>query len=51
MLICSFPSFFPGSQFKALVEYAPSQRVPKQSSKKDGREGTISKGICFCPFI
>lgn len=33
-----------GTQFKALVEYAPSQRVPKLS-KKDGREGTIFKGI------
>lgn len=33
-----------GTQFKTVVEYAPSQRVPKQWSKKDGREGTIYKG-------
>lgn len=33
-----------GTQFKVIVEYAPSQRVPKQWSKKDGREGTIGKG-------
>ncbi|GMP63140.1 hypothetical protein CsSME_00024949 [Camellia sinensis var. sinensis] len=32
-----------GTQFKTIVEYAPSQRVPKQWSKKDGREGTILK--------
>ncbi|XP_022762730.1 regulator of nonsense transcripts UPF3-like isoform X2 [Durio zibethinus] len=32
-----------GAQFKAIVEYAPSQCVPKQWSKKDGREGTIFK--------
>lgn len=34
-----------GTQFKTIVEYAPSQRVPKQGFKKDGREGTILKGI------
>lgn len=38
-----------GAQYKAVIEYAPSQRVPKESSKKDGREGTIYKGICL-PF-
>jgi len=43
--------YFLGAQFKAVVEYAPSQRVPKVSSKKDGREGTIFKGICFYQFI
>ncbi|XP_021891616.1 regulator of nonsense transcripts UPF3 [Carica papaya] len=32
-----------GTQFRPIVEYAPSQRVPKQWSKKDGREGTIFK--------
>ncbi|KAJ6394920.1 hypothetical protein OIU77_024020 [Salix suchowensis] len=32
-----------GTQFKAIVEYSPSQLVPKQWSKKDGREGTILK--------
>lgn len=35
---------FPGTQFKVSVEYAPSQRVPRQWSKKDGRDGTIYKG-------
>lgn len=33
-----------GAQYKAVVEYAPSQRVPRSSTKKDGREGTIYKG-------
>ncbi|KAM7254837.1 hypothetical protein ACFE04_020078 [Oxalis oulophora] len=28
-----------GTQFKTVVEYAPSQHAPKQWSKKDGREG------------
>ncbi|XP_020220523.1 regulator of nonsense transcripts UPF3 isoform X2 [Cajanus cajan] len=32
-----------GTQFKVIVEYAPSQRVPRQWSKKDGRDGTIYK--------
>ncbi|WVZ01554.1 hypothetical protein V8G54_027623 [Vigna mungo] len=37
-----------GSQFKVIVEYAPSQRVPRQWSKKDGRDGTIYRGfICI----
>lgn len=34
-----------GTQFKTIVEYAPSQRVPKHWSKKDAREATILKGI------
>lgn len=33
-----------GTQYKAIVEYAPSQHVPKPNAKKDGREGTIYKG-------
>ncbi|KAL9271853.1 Regulator of nonsense transcripts UPF3-like protein [Drosera capensis] len=33
-----------GAQFKATVEYAPSQRVPKPNGKGDAREGTIFKG-------
>lgn len=42
----------PGSQFKTIVEYAPSQRVPKPWSKKDGREGTIFKGMyVYCYFV
>ncbi|XP_072969844.1 regulator of nonsense transcripts UPF3 [Typha angustifolia] len=40
-----------GTQFKALVEYAPSQRVPKSSLKKDGREGTILKDPEFLEFL
>ncbi|KAK9007391.1 hypothetical protein V6N11_074317 [Hibiscus sabdariffa] len=32
-----------GTQFKTIVEYAPSQRVPKRCYKNDGREGTIFK--------
>ncbi|MBA0787993.1 hypothetical protein Gotri_025206 [Gossypium trilobum] len=40
-----------GAQFKAVVEYAPSQRVPKQFSNKDGREGTISKDPEYLEFL
>ncbi|CAI0439527.1 unnamed protein product [Linum tenue] len=42
---------FSGTQFKAVVEYAPSQRVPKHLSKKDGREGTISKDPEYLQFL
>ncbi|XP_060167603.1 regulator of nonsense transcripts UPF3 [Lycium barbarum] len=40
-----------GTQFKTIVEYAPSQRVPKQWSKKDGREGTILKDPDYLEFL
>ncbi|KAL8156128.1 regulator of nonsense transcripts UPF3-like [Apium graveolens] len=40
-----------GTQFKTVVEYAPSQRVPKQWSKKDGREGTIYKDPEYLEFL
>ncbi|KAG8364049.1 hypothetical protein BUALT_Bualt19G0085700 [Buddleja alternifolia] len=40
-----------GTQFKAIVEYAPSQRVPKLWSKKDGREGTILKDPEYLEFL
>ncbi|PSS19024.1 Regulator of nonsense transcripts like [Actinidia chinensis var. chinensis] len=40
-----------GTQFKTIVEYAPSQRVPRQWSKKDGREGTISKDPEYVEFL
>ncbi|XP_031276106.1 regulator of nonsense transcripts UPF3-like isoform X2 [Pistacia vera] len=40
-----------GAQFKAIVEYASSQRVPKQWSKKDGREGTILKDPEYLEFL
>ncbi|KAK1323718.1 Regulator of nonsense transcripts UPF3 [Acorus calamus] len=39
-----------GAQCKALVEYAPSQRVPKWS-KKDGREGSIFKDPEYLEFL
>lgn len=46
-MLCTIlmPDIRSGAQHKAMVEYAPSQRVPKPSTKKDGREGTIYKGI------
>lgn len=44
-LLCILSPPFLGTQYKTIVEYAPSQHVPKQRSKKDGREGTIQKGI------
>ncbi|KAM7264634.1 hypothetical protein ACFE04_002317 [Oxalis oulophora] len=40
-----------GTQFKTIVEYAPSQRVPKQWSKKDIREGTIHKDLDYIEFL
>lgn len=40
-----------GTQYKTIVEYAPSQRVPKQWSKRDGREGTIDKDPQYLEFL
>lgn len=40
-----------GTQYKAVVEYAPSQRVPKSNAKKDGREGTIYKDPEYLEFL
>ncbi|XP_009587502.1 regulator of nonsense transcripts UPF3-like isoform X1 [Nicotiana tomentosiformis] len=40
-----------GTQFKTIVEYAPSQRAPKRWSKKDGREGTILKDPEYLEFL
>ncbi|KAI4318536.1 hypothetical protein MLD38_032228 [Melastoma candidum] len=40
-----------GSQFKTIVEYAPSQRVPKLTTKKDGREGTLLKDPEYLEFL
>ncbi|XP_076914489.1 regulator of nonsense transcripts UPF3-like [Bidens hawaiensis] len=40
-----------GTQFKTIVEYAPSQRIPKQWSKKDGREGTIGKDPEYLEYL
>ncbi|KAL6531620.1 hypothetical protein OROMI_027983 [Orobanche minor] len=40
-----------GAQFKAIVEYAPSQFVPKHWPKKDGREGTVLKDPEYMEFL
>lgn len=40
-----------GTQFKTIVEYAPSQRIPKQWVKKDGREGSILKDPEYLEFL
>ncbi|GAU20151.1 hypothetical protein TSUD_352130 [Trifolium subterraneum] len=40
-----------GTQFKVIVEYAPSQRVPKHWSKKDARDGTIYKDPEYLEFL
>lgn len=40
-----------GTQFKTIVEYAPSQRVPKHWSKKDAREGSIFKDPAYLEFL
>ncbi|RWW04645.1 hypothetical protein BHE74_00009803 [Ensete ventricosum] len=41
----------PGAHFKAVIEYAPSQRVPKPWSKKDICEGTLSKGTSSSMYL
>lgn len=33
-----------GNEFRAVVELAPSQRIPKQQKKKDPKMGTIESG-------
>ncbi|MCE0482065.1 hypothetical protein HAX54_040444 [Datura stramonium] len=40
-----------GTQFKTIVEYAPSQRVPKHWFKKDAREGSIFKDPAYLEFL
>eukprot|EP00210_Caulerpa_lentillifera_P000816 g790.t1 len=40
-----------GAQYKCSVEYAPYQRIPKFSSKKDPREGTIHKDPDYQAFV
>ncbi|XP_073004315.1 regulator of nonsense transcripts UPF3-like isoform X2 [Typha latifolia] len=40
-----------GAQYKSIVEYAPSQHVPKGWSKKDGHEGTIFKDPEYQEFL
>ncbi|XP_021714805.1 regulator of nonsense transcripts UPF3-like isoform X3 [Chenopodium quinoa] len=57
--VCEFAEFFnghvfvneKGTQYKAIVEYAPSQRVAKPNAKKDGREGTIYKDPEYVEFL
>lgn len=49
MWFCGF--LLLGAQFKAIVEYAPSQRVPKPCDKKDPREGSISKDPDYLEFL
>ncbi|KZV48638.1 hypothetical protein F511_10324 [Dorcoceras hygrometricum] len=40
-----------GTQYETIVEYAPSQRVPRNWSKNDGREGTILKDPEYLEFL
>ncbi|PKU82009.1 regulator of nonsense transcripts UPF3 [Dendrobium catenatum] len=40
-----------GTQFKVLVEYAPSQSIPSTWIKKDGREGSIFKDPDYLEFV
>ena len=40
-----------GAQFKAIVEYAPSQRVSKPCDKKDPRDGSITKDPDYLEFL
>lgn len=40
-----------GSQFKAIVEYAPCQHVPKSCPHKDSREGTIYTDPDYLEFL
>ncbi|KAJ6855457.1 regulator of nonsense transcripts UPF3-like [Populus alba x Populus x berolinensis] len=40
-----------GSQFKAIVEYAPFQHVPKSCPHKDYREGTIYTDPDYLEFL
>lgn len=40
-----------GSEYQAVVEYAPSQKIPSQKSKPrvDARQGQIDKGVTLLP--
>lgn len=40
-----------GVQFKAIVEYAPYQRIPKQNPRKDSKEGTIFEDEDYLSFL
>ncbi|CAM6129447.1 unnamed protein product [Calypogeia fissa] len=40
-----------GTQYKVAVEYAPYQRTPKPRSKKDIREGSITKDPDYLEFL
>jgi hypothetical protein len=44
-------TLFLGTEYQAVVEYAPSQKIPSQKSKPrvDARQGQIDKGMSsFC---
>ncbi|KAJ0606578.1 putative nonsense-mediated mRNA decay protein [Helianthus annuus] len=51
VFVAAFTPSHQGTQFKTIVEYALSQRVPKKWSKKDGREGTIGKDPEYLEFL
>eukprot|EP01119_Soliformovum_irregulare_P001678 TRINITY_DN1141_c0_g1_i1.p1 TRINITY_DN1141_c0_g1~~TRINITY_DN1141_c0_g1_i1.p1 ORF type:complete len:323 (-),score=94.19 TRINITY_DN1141_c0_g1_i1:263-1231(-) len=40
-----------GREQKAIVEYAPSQKLPKKATKSDPREGTIETDEDFLKFL
>lgn len=44
-------AFVAGSEHQAVVEYAPSQKIPSQKSKPrvDARQGQIDKGMSVVP--
>eukprot|EP00976_Prorocentrum_cordatum_P052291 1055290-Prorocentrum_minimum.AAC.1 len=40
-----------GHQFRAHIEFAPSQKVPKARQRRDPREGTIEKDPDYLKFV
>lgn len=40
-----------GQSFRLSVEYAPQQRVPRPSKRRDAKEGTIEKDKDFLDFV
>mmetsp|Transcript_8355 Transcript_8355/g.14391 ORF Transcript_8355/g.14391 Transcript_8355/m.14391 type:complete len:501 (+) Transcript_8355:105-1607(+) len=40
-----------GNQFRAQIEYAPSQKVPKSRQRRDPREATIEKDPEYLKFV
>lgn len=43
---CAHPSCHSGTQYRAAVEFAPWQAVPKDEGRKDPKEGSIEQGDC-----